>query len=231
MKKLLLWDIDGTLIWGGGGGERALVIAMDETFGIEADLTAIDYSGRTDKRIGEMLMQHYNIPITPERVHDFIESYLKHLAEQMPLGETLIHPGVLDILETMHAREDILQGLLTGNMVRGAQIKLEHFNLWHFFTFGGFADDSPIRNEIAPHAFRRGIEKAGYDFPPESVYVVGDTPHDIECGKIIGANTIAVATGTYNLQALEAHSPTAAFENFCDTDTFFRIIEETEDSA
>ena len=152
MKKLLLWDVDGTLIWGGGGGERSLAKAMKEAFSIDAELEVVDYWGRTDKKIGQMLMDYYGVTQTQENLHGFIEAYLAHLVEQMPLGDTKTHPGIVDILEAASEREDIFQGLLTGNMVSGAEIKLSHFELWHYFEFGGFADDSAIRNEIAPFA-------------------------------------------------------------------------------
>ncbi len=224
-KKLLLWDIDGTLIWGGGGGERALLRAMKTSFGIETRLENVDYSGRTDKMIGKMLLEYHQLPASEENLHIFIESYLENLSQEISRGETRIHPGILPIINAVRERKDLLQGLLTGNMVRGARIKLTHFDLWHYFEFGAFADDSHIRNEIAPHALRRGKEKAEYEFPPEHVFVIGDTPHDIECGKIIGAKTIAVATGTYSYEQLASHAPTAVFKDLSDTAEFFAVID------
>jgi phosphoglycolate phosphatase-like HAD superfamily hydrolase len=223
-KKLLLWDIDGTLIWGGGGGERALLCAMRDAFGVEADLAMIDYAGRTDRRIGDMLMAHYGAEATEDNRHAFIESYLENLAREIPLGEPYTHPGVLEILERAAADPRLHQGLLTGNMARGARIKLSHFDLWHYFEFGAFADDSADRNQLSPRALERAIEKAGYHFPPENVYVIGDTPHDIECGKIIGARTIAVATGTSGVEDLRAHAPDAVFADFSDPDAFFAVV-------
>lgn len=224
-QKLLLWDIDGTLIWGGGGGERALICAMKQVFSVDADLTQIDYAGRTDKLIGLMLMEHYGVESNADNLHNFVEAYLEHLAIEIHAGETKIHPGILPILDQVNAREDLLQGLLTGNMIRGAEIKLNHFSLWHYFEFGAFADDSALRNEIAPHALRRAIEKANYEFPPEDVFVIGDTPHDIECGKIIGAQTIAVATGNFSAQELAAYQPSKVFEDLSDSAAFFDFID------
>ncbi len=223
-KKLLLWDIDGTLLWGGGGGERALAGAMYETFGVTADLGEIDYAGRTDRMIGDMLMEHYGVEKTEDNKHAFIESYLEHLTREISLGEPFTHPGVLEILERAARDERLLQGLLTGNMARGARIKLSHFDLWHFFEFGAFADDSARRNELGPHALERAIERAGHHFPPDHVFVIGDTPHDIECGKIIGARTIAVATGTSTVDELRAHRPDAVFKDFSDPEAFFAVV-------
>jgi phosphoglycolate phosphatase-like HAD superfamily hydrolase len=117
-----------------------------------------------------------------------------------------------------------LQGLLTGNMRRGAQVKLSHHGLWEFFGFGAFADDSEHRNELGPHAVRRALECHGIDFAPGRVWVIGDTPHDIACGKIIGARTLAVATGGATLDQLRAHKPTAALETLADTEAVLRLL-------
>ena len=223
--KLLLWDIDGTLICSGRAGERALVRAMKKIHGIDTDLAWVDFRGRTDALIARNLYAHHKLDPHPQSLHDFLEAYLAFLPEEMrtPSGKTL--PGILDILEKVRLRPDLRQGLLTGNLSRGAQIKLEHYQVWHYFEFGAFADDSPIRNELGPHALRRAREKFNREFPPENVFIIGDTPHDIACGKIIGAKTIAVATGGFSLEDLRAHHPTALLADFQDVDAFFGVID------
>ena len=118
----------------------------------------------------------------------------------------------------------LLACLLTGNVERGARIKLGHHGLSHFFKFGAFADDSQWRNELGPVALRRARELHGVEFTPERVFVIGDTPHDIACGKVIGARTIAVATGQYSLEELNAHTPHAAFSDLSDTAAFLRTV-------
>jgi phosphoglycolate phosphatase-like HAD superfamily hydrolase len=107
--------------------------------------------------------------------------------------------------------------LLTGNLVRGAEIKLAHFGVWHFFEFGAFSDDHHDRNELGHFARARALDRHGIDFPPESIYVIGDTPRDIECGRAIGARTVAIATGIYSRTELAGHRPDFLFEDFSDT--------------
>ena len=122
-------------------------------------------------------------------------------------------------------RPDVVQGLLTGNLQRGAEVKLTHHKVWHYFEFGAYADDSTHRNDLGPHALRRAKEKHAVEFSPDRTFIIGDTPHDIECGKVIGARTIAVATGKYSEAELSSHEPTAVFGNFADTAAFLRVID------
>jgi phosphoglycolate phosphatase-like HAD superfamily hydrolase len=131
----------------------------------------------------------------------------------------------LELLETLRTHPGFVQGLLTGNLRRGAEVKLTHFRVWHFFEFGAYADDSPRRNDLGPHALRRAKERHAVEFNPNDTFIIGDTPHDIECGKVIGARTIAVATGKYSVKELAGHQPTAVFQDFSDPTAFLRVIE------
>jgi phosphoglycolate phosphatase-like HAD superfamily hydrolase len=133
-------------------------------------------------------------------------------------------PGVKPILDGAIARGTVGQGLLTGNLRQGAATKLGYHDLWDYFPFGAFADDSERRDELGPHALRRARERYGVDFPPGSVWVIGDTPHDIACARPIGANSLAVATGTHSAAELALHRPTALLENLGDSDAFWRIV-------
>jgi phosphoglycolate phosphatase-like HAD superfamily hydrolase len=135
-----------------------------------------------------------------------------------------ILPGVAEIVAKVAEHSDIAQGLLTGNLRHGAEIKLGHLGLWKPFPFGAFADDSEDRNELGPHALRRASAYLGHNFDADCVFVIGDTPHDIACGKIIGARTVAVATGRYSVEQLRSHTPTAVLENFADTETFLSLL-------
>jgi phosphoglycolate phosphatase len=226
VKKLILWDIDGTLIVSHGAGVRAMERALTKRFGMQGDLSKIDWAGRTDTWItGEVLGRH-GLPATPENCHDYLETYLELLPGELrdgPQGQVL--PGILKLLETLHHRTDLAQGLLTGNLRRGAEFKLTHYKVWHYFEFGAFADDSPRRNDLGPHALRRARERYRHEFTPHDTFIIGDTPHDIECGKVIGARTIAVATGRHTVAELAAHTPTAVFPNFADTAAFLRVID------
>jgi phosphoglycolate phosphatase-like HAD superfamily hydrolase len=224
-RKLLLWDIDGTLIMGDRAGERALIASLKNTFGVDGSLDSIELAGRTDKLIAVDVLRAYDIEPTHEAIHDYLEGYLAQLAAQLSQGKPQLHPGILAALEAVAARTDLAQGLLTGNLVRGARIKLEHFAVWNYFPFGAFADDSAIRDELGPHAIKRAGTHHEYEFLPERTFVIGDTPHDIQCGKAIGAATVALATGLHSAETLRACNPTVVFRDLADTAAFLKFID------
>jgi phosphoglycolate phosphatase len=224
MKHLLLWDIDGTLIASGGAGIRALQIALRNVFGIEGSLADIDFGGRTDVWIMRQIFQKFSLPATDENFSRYFENYVATLPIELANPHARVLPGVREILAAVAAHGGIAQGLLTGNMRRGAQAKLAHHGLWDFFAFGAFADDSEHRNELGPHAVRRALERHGVNFVADDVWIIGDTPHDIACGKAIGARTLAVATGGCPLDQLRTHQPTAALENLVDTAAVLKLI-------
>lgn len=225
-KKLILWDIDGTLIVTHGAGVRAMEHAFEKHFGRPGDLSKIEWAGRTDSWITNEILRRNGVPVTPENFHGYLETYLTLLPAALrdgPQGRVL--PGVLELLETLHRRPDVAQGLLTGNLRRGAELKLTHYRVWHYFEFGAFADDSPSRNDLGPYALRRASTRHQCEFTAADTFIIGDTPHDIECGKVIGARTIAVATGRHPVADLASHQPTAVFPDFSDTAAFLRLID------
>ncbi len=224
MKTLLLWDIDGTLIASGGAGMQAMQIGLRNALGIEGTLDDINFAGRTDRWIVRQVFEKFSVPHTEENFTAYIESYIAALPAALANPRARVLPGVREILATADARDDVAQGLLTGNLRRGAQTKLGHHGLWEFFPFGGFADDGELRNDISPHALRRAHEHAKVTFAPERVWVIGDTPHDIECGRVIGARTLAVATGSHTREQLAAHRPDAVLADLADTAAFWNII-------
>ncbi|WP_221029830.1 HAD family hydrolase [Actomonas aquatica] len=223
--KLLLWDIDGTLLASGGAGMRALEKAVSTEFlhGEPADLTQIDWAGRTDRWIAEAIFAQYGIEHTPEHVTRLLDTYIGNLPDYLERLSTVL-PGIPEILTAVDQRDDIHQGLLTGNLERGAETKLGHFDLWRHFAFGAFADDSPRRNDLGPHALRRATTHTGITFDPANVWIIGDTPHDIACGKVIGARTLAVATGHHSREELAAHQPDALLNDFADPATFWTLL-------
>ena len=225
MKHLLLWDIDGTLILSGGAGMRALEVALRDVFGLEGSLADIDFGGRTDTWIMRQVFRKFNLPVTAENFSRYFEGYVAALPRELANPQARVLPGVREILNAVVAHGGIAQGLLTGNMRRGAQAKLEHHGLWDFFAFGAFADDSEHRNDLGPHAVRRALERHGVNFAADDVWIIGDTQHDIACGKSIGARTLAVATGGCTLEQLRAHQPTALLENLADTEAILRLFE------
>jgi phosphoglycolate phosphatase len=131
----------------------------------------------------------------------------------LPRSQGRVLPGVLELLKRAKDQPDTTLGLLTGNLRRGAQLKLEHYQLWHYFAFGAFADDHHDRNELGAFALARAHESSGEKFLPAQVDVIGDTGHDIACGKAFGARTIAVATGSWSPEQLAEYAPDFLFHD------------------
>ena len=225
--KLLLWDIDGTIIATKGAGEAAMDLAMKDVFGIDANLHAIDYSGRTDPLLGRMLCEHYGVPDSPEKNQAFVDAYVRNLSEILAASPATLLPG-MEVLSILTQRKDCLQGLLTGNVRAGGKVKLESVDAWQYFKFGSFADNCFNRNELAPKALEIAREDFGVAFTPKQVFVIGDTPRDIECGRHIHARTVAVATGKYPVQKLAEAEPDYLFENLSDTEVFLAILDEVD---
>jgi phosphoglycolate phosphatase-like HAD superfamily hydrolase len=224
MKHLLLWDIDGTLIASGGAGMRALEIALRDVFGIEGSLTDIDFAGRTDTWIMREIFRKFRLPATADNFCRCFDGYVAALPSAMNNPHTRVLPGVRDVLRAARHHGAIAQGLLTGNMRHGAQVKLAYHGLWDYFEFGAFADDSENRNELGPHAVRRALERHGVNFAADDVWVIGDTPHDIACGKSIGARTLAVGTGGSTVDQLRAYQPTYVVEDLADAEAVLQRL-------
>lgn len=204
---------------------RALQIALKNVFGIDGSLADIDFGGRTDRWIMREVFRKFGLPATEENFERFFEGYVAVLPRELANPHAKVLPGVREMLQAAATHGHIAQGLLTGNMRRGAQVKLAHHGLWEHFPFGAFADDSEFRNDLGPHAVRRAREHHRVEFAAANVWVIGDTPHDIACGKIIGARTLALATGGYTLDQLHAHAPTVVLENLAETEKVLRVLE------
>jgi phosphoglycolate phosphatase-like HAD superfamily hydrolase len=216
-KKLFLFDIDGTLLASGGAGWSALEAACAELFGTR-DLAGIEIAGRTDSLIARQLFARHGQEATPENCTRFFDCYLGYLSQYLPRTKGQLLPGVIELLEILKARPDCIVALLTGNLARGAELKLTHYGLWHYFDFGAYADDHHDRNELGPVARSRARDHHGLDVAPQDIIVLGDTPHDIACARAIGARAVAVAvaTGRHSRQDLEAASPDFLFDDFSD---------------
>jgi phosphoglycolate phosphatase-like HAD superfamily hydrolase len=223
-KRLLLWDIDGTLVNTGAAGQHAIVRATAERFGGDGDLSGVEIAGRTDVGIAHQVLEKYSEPITDEGVHSFLDLYLRFLAEELPRRKGCVLPGVRELLERSAQHSDTTLALLTGNLERGAKLKLEHYDLWRFFAFGAFADDHHDRNELGAFALTRALEKTGMNFSGPQVDVIGDTGHDVACGKAFGARTIAVATGPWSREQLDEYRPDFLFDDLSNVDEVKRTL-------
>jgi phosphoglycolate phosphatase-like HAD superfamily hydrolase len=224
-KKLLLFDIDGTLITSGGAGEQALRLGIKDRFGIDDDLKGIEIAGRTDSGIARQFFARHGLPETAENLAAFFDGYVHRLGELLPVKQGRLLPGILPLLEALKGRPDIVLALLTGNLARGAELKLTHYGVWHYFEFGAYADDHHDRNQLGHFAKARALERHGIDFPPERIYVLGDTAHDITCARAIGAKAVAIATGNFSRAELAPHAPDFLFDDLSDVGAVLAVLD------
>lgn len=228
MRKLVLFDIDGTLVLTGAAGLRAMNKACAELVGHADALAGIPVAGRTDRIILSDVAERVGRPMDAALLQELRERYVAHLREEIQLpgrGTKAVMPGVRPLLDALAGRDDVFVGLLTGNFESGARIKLEHFDLWRYFRCGAFGDDSPDRNALVPFALERARGCGLPDITHGDILVVGDTPHDVACARAVGAVPVAVATGTFSVEQLQATGAEIVFKDLRDTDAFLRLLE------
>jgi phosphoglycolate phosphatase len=222
--RLVLFDIDGTILTARGAGRRALAAALKEVYGTAGDIERYDLRGRTDPRIVFDLMEGAGLarPAVHERLDDCFEAYARGLAAEVGDGSGVVtHPGIADLVRRLDSAPEALVGLLTGNIEAGARIKLEPTGLRPYFRLGAYGSDNIDRRQLPSLATRRAQALTGESFQPEAVVVIGDTPHDIECARHFGAIAVAVATGLYTRESLEAEQPDLLFDDFSDVEAAF----------
>ena len=222
---VLFFDIDGTLINTGGSGLEALRLAFSQLFDVPPP-DKVSTSGRTDRGIASDMFRGRQVADSDENWTRFRTAYVQHLREQLPLRQGRILPGVIDLLERLGARRDVALGLLTGNIAEGAWLKLQHFGLDRHFAFGGYGDRSPERNAVAEDALAAARQALDGAVRADRIWVIGDTPMDIQCARHIGARALAVATGMYAKAALAETQPDLLLDDLCQPGDFLRQLDE-----
>ena len=208
MVRLVLFDIDGTLVRTGGAGVKAFAKVFETEFGAVDGFERLKFGGRTDASLLREFFSIHQIAPTPENFRRFFERYVFWLDHIIRDCQGEVCPGVREFLQELQAMPQApLLGLLTGNIRLAAEIKLRHFELWDTFVTGGFADDHEERDQIAAIARERGSRLSGRSLEGSEVLIVGDTPLDIRCARAIGAKVLAVATGGSALEELRSHKP------------------------
>jgi phosphoglycolate phosphatase len=226
-RKLLLFDIDGTLILTGGAGSRAMARAFAATYGLADAHRRVDLAGRTDRIIISDVLSAAGLGFEEHRLDEFRRTYCALLREELTRdgqGVKGALPGVRTLLDVLAGRSDVTLGLLTGNFRESAEIKLAHFDLWSYFGWGAFGEDACDRTELLPIALDRHRER-GTPIDSADVVIIGDTPHDIHCARSGGARVVAVATGNFDVSSLREHAPDVLLEDLSDTGAFLRALE------
>ena len=222
MSRLILFDIDGTIMSAGASPKRAFRRALEDVFGTTGPIDGHDFAGKTDPQIARELLQLAGLddaeidPLLPA----LFEAYLAGLARELEADDyaPVVHPGVPELLDALASHPDApLVGLLTGNVERGAALKLGSVGLHERFRMGAFGSDSEHRHELPALAVARARAIGGRDFRGAEVIVIGDTPHDVSCGRSLGVFALAVATGSYGAESLREAGADLVLDDLGDT--------------
>ena len=217
--RLVLFDIDGTLITDGGASREAFGAALTAVYGYDGDLRRYDFSGRTDPQITRMVLEDagFTRAKVDARFPELWEHYVAGLARNATPGRVRALAGIPALVDALASRDDVTLALLTGNIERGARIKLDGPNLNRYFSFGAFGSDSAVREELPPIAVARASERYGHRVSGRDVVIIGDSIYDVRCGVPHDATTIAVASGKTSAERLRAENPHYLFESVEDT--------------
>lgn len=214
-RRLVLFDIDGTLISDGGAARSAFADALRTVFDYDGDLRRYDFSGRTDPQITTMVLRDagWSEEAIAAKLDELWPLYLAGLTRNATAERVRPLPGIPALVDALHGRRDVQLALLTGNIEQGARLKLAPPALNGFFPFGAFGSDSAKRVELPPIAIERASKIDGHRFHGQDVVIIGDSIHDVRCGVPHNATTIAVASGKTPAETLRAENPTHFFEN------------------
>jgi phosphoglycolate phosphatase len=223
--RLVLFDIDGTLLTDGGAAREAYAYALEKVYGYRTELRRYDFSGRTDPQITHMVLG--DAGLAAEEIDAAMpELWVHYLAalERAAPGRVRELPGVRALLEMLAADERVMLGLLTGNIERGARVKLGNASLNDYFPFGAFGSDSPRREDLPPIAVERASRLNGHRFRGRDVVIIGDSIYDIRCGVPHAATTIAIASGKTAAETLLAENPDHFFASAEDHEALLSAI-------
>ena len=213
--RLVLFDIDGTLLTDRGAARDAFAIALESVYGFSGDLSRYDFSGRTDPQIARMVLRDAGLSDDAIHAHmpELWEIYLEGLGRNATSERVRALPGIRELVSALHEHDDVVLALLTGNIEPGARLKLGGAELNGYFPFGAFGSDSADRNELPPVAVERASQHVGRRFEGADVVIIGDSIYDIRCGAPYDATTIAVASGKTPAETLRAENPRHFFES------------------
>jgi phosphoglycolate phosphatase len=225
LRTLILFDIDGTLVTG-GPAKGAFRLALQKVYGTTGPIDGWEFSGKTDPQIARELLDVAGL--TSEEIDDGLpvlwEVYLDELERRMESDPTRILPGVVQLLDGLDRHSDTGLGLLTGNVAKGAELKLGAVGLANRFSVGAFGSDNEMRNALPAVAVQRASEAWNVSFEPGQVVVVGDTARDVECGRHLGARTLGVATGRFRPEVLMEAGADVVVENLEDTERVLEVL-------
>jgi len=217
-RRLVLFDVDCTLIDAHGAGGRAMFRAMDELYGVRGELDGYSFHGRTDPAIIVDLATRWGAPedLVRERLPACLERYVEILRVELKSDDVEVLPGVRELVTALAIDRRVVLGVLTGNVAGGLALKLSPTGLLPLFKVEASGSDSALRPELPRVAVERAARLTGHDFAGKEIVVIGDTPADILCGAELGVRTIAVATGRHTLADLALYAPDSLFADLGD---------------
>ncbi|HXG44700.1 MAG TPA: HAD family hydrolase [Gemmatimonadales bacterium] len=227
MLRLVLFDIDGTLLLTAGAGRRAITRALARVVGDTAGFDAVRFDGKTDPQIVAELLDRAGHPQAGEGefVRQLCDQYLAMLEQELGRSPVTLMPGIPPLLDRLERERGVLLGLLTGNLARGAALKLSAAGLApDRFRVGAFGSDSAHRPDLPPIAARRAAAHFGREPRGREIVIIGDTPADVTCGRGVGARAIGVATGAYPADALAGAGADTVFADLQDTESVLEAI-------